>query len=336
MPRPISSPVAAPTGDTTSRFEEALARATGPGPVGVAVSGGGDSLALLDLAICSSARHGHTILAATVDHGLRAESAHEAALVAAFCAERQIPHAVLTIASLAGQPGNLSALAREERYGALSDWATGHGCGQVLLGHTMDDQAETVLMRLARGSGVEGLSGMAGVSERLGIRWLRPLLGVRRAALRAWLRDRGINWIEDPTNDDPAYDRIKARAALTEIASLGITVDGLAATADRLRRQRAVLEDCADTLSRTAVFETPDGGARIDRGALRYASSRFLRPPIRNERPPDRRDGRIDHRYFHKHFLSTLPVAQNSQTKQTRHFLLRINALSSRLPQLHN
>ena len=166
-------------------------------------------------------------------------------------ATNAIPHEILTIGALAG-PGNLSAKARNARYDALSGWAQRHDLSAVLLGHTMDDQAETVLMRLARGSGVEGLSGMAAEMDWGGVRYLRPVLTARRDALRAWLQAQGIAWVEDPTNQDDGYDRVKARQALEVLAPLGIDVPGLAATADRLARQRRVLEGAAQDLIASA------------------------------------------------------------------------------------
>ncbi len=221
-------------------------------PVGVAVSGGGDSMALLSLARDWAGQTGAKLCVATVDHGLRPESAGEAELVARVCAEWQIPHQILKITGLTGS-GNLSARAREARYDVLSEWACGCGTQTVLLGHTMDDQAETVLMRLGRGSGVEGLSGMSGSMSWRGVTFLRPLLRVRRTALRDFLVDRGISWVEDPTNSDPAYDRVKARAALSVLEPMGISAEGLSATADRLARQRLVLEADAERLSNAAV-----------------------------------------------------------------------------------
>ena len=133
-----------------------------PGPVAVAVSGGGDSVALLLLLQETGAR---PLAAVTVDHGLRPESAAEAAAVAALCSARGIAHTLLRWEEPAGA-GNLQARAREARRRLIGDWARGRGIGAVALGHTLDDQAETFLLRLARGSGVDGLSGMAPVMVR--------------------------------------------------------------------------------------------------------------------------------------------------------------------------
>ena len=237
--------------------------------LGVAVSGGGDSLAVLALARDWVAASGAALLAATVDHGLRAESRAEAEHVAKACAAWAIPHEILTLGALSG-PGNLSAKARNARYDALSGWAEHHDLSAVLLGHTMDDQAETILMRLARGSGAEGLSGMASEMHWDGVRYLRPVLTQRRDTLRTWLHTRGIAWIDDPTNQDDGYDRVKARQALEVLAPLGIDVPGLSATADRLARQRRVLEGAAADLIVTACRFDGDT-ATLDRATLRTA-----------------------------------------------------------------
>jgi tRNA(Ile)-lysidine synthase len=183
-----------------------------PGPLGVAVSGGGDSTALLLLLRAWAAGTGRAIAAVTVDHGLRAESAAEAASVAALCARHGIAHEILRWTR--PDRGNLQAMARDGRRALIADWASARGMGAVALGHTLDDQAETVLIRLGRGSGVDGLAAMAPVSEADGLPWLRPLLAVRRGTLRDWLRAEGVAWSEDPSNDDPAFARVRARRAL--------------------------------------------------------------------------------------------------------------------------
>lgn len=220
--------------------------------LGVAVSGGSDSLALLHL-LADFARDGGPDLACvTVDHGLRPEAAAEAAMVAAVCAGLGVPHDVLRWQGWDGR-GNLPDRARRARYGLIGDWARARGIAAVALGHTLDDQAETFLMRLARGSGVDGLAAMAAERHSDGIRWLRPLLGQRRADLRDFLRGRGVAWAEDPTNEDTAFDRVKARAALAALAPLGLTSETLAVTAGWMRQAREVLEAAAAGLAERAV-----------------------------------------------------------------------------------
>jgi len=246
------------------------AACAGLGRVGVAVSGGGDSVAALVLAV--EALGPARVAAVTVDHGLRPEAADEAAQVAALCARLGVAHRVLRWQRAGG--GNLQAAARQARLSLIGDWARGR-VEAVVLGHTLDDQAETVLMRLARGSGVDGLSGMEAERIAGGLRWLRPFLGVTRAALRAELVARGLDWVEDPSNADPRFQRVRARRALAVLADLGIDAAGLAATAARMRRARAVLED-ETARALAALVREERGTALVDRAAL------DLRPEIRD------------------------------------------------------
>jgi tRNA(Ile)-lysidine synthase len=259
-----ADPVAAGSGEL-----DRLAAGIAPGAaVGVAVSGGSDSTALLIIAAGWAERSGRPLRAATVDHGLRSESAAEAAGVAALCRKLRIPHETLTADGLVAKRGNLPAAARDARLALLAGWAVRHELAAVLLGHTLDDQAETVIMRLARGSGVEGLSAMQAERIWAGVRWLRPLLGIRRTALRDVLRQRRVQWVEDPTNEDSGYDRVRARAALAALAPLGIDSEGLAATAMRLQRQRRVLERAMRELAARARHWGALGEAWLDPQAL--------------------------------------------------------------------
>ena len=230
--------------------------------VGVAVSGGGDSVAALVLAV--EALGPGRVAAVSVDHGLRPEAATEVAGVAELCARLGVTHAALRWDS--GHRGNLMAAARDARLGLIAAWAKGR-VNAVILAHTLDDQAETVLMRLARGSGVDGLAGMAARREALGMTWLRPFLDVSRAALRAELVARGIGWIEDPSNADPQYLRVRARQALGAVSAMGITAEGLAATAVRMRRAQEVLAEQAQAALEAMVREER-GTLLIDRAAL--------------------------------------------------------------------
>jgi tRNA(Ile)-lysidine synthase len=181
-------------------------------PLGLAVSGGPDSLALLLLA--AELLPGR-IAVASVDHGLRAAAAAEVAMVGRIAAERGIPFTAMRV-TLA--PGNLMAEARAARYAALARWAGEAGLGAIATAHHADDQAETLLMRLGRGSGLAGLAGVRPHTRIEGsdITLLRPLLGWRKAELAAVVAAAGITPAEDPSNTDPAYDRARIRAALAE------------------------------------------------------------------------------------------------------------------------
>lgn len=191
-----------------------------------AVSGGSDSLALLDLAARVLAGRPTELVAVTVDHRLRPESAAEARQVAAICADLGLRHRTLCWEDADAGAGGLIARAREARYRLLARAADEIGTDLVLLGHTADDQAETVAMRAGRrSSGAAGWdrggAGMARATLFDGRVWLvRPLLAARRAALRAYLCARGLGWIDDPTNLDTRYERPRIRARLEEPGSL--------------------------------------------------------------------------------------------------------------------
>ncbi len=182
-------------------------RAAAQDRFGIAVSGGPDSMALLALAAQAFANR---IEAATVDHGLRTESADEAALVAQYAASIAIPHA--TLHPHAPITGSVQATAREARYALLEDWRRERAIDWVLTAHHADDQLETLVMRLNRAS---GLSGLSGIRARQG-RVLRPLIGVRRTALFDHVRANAIPYVEDPSNRDERFDRVRVRAALAD------------------------------------------------------------------------------------------------------------------------
>jgi tRNA(Ile)-lysidine synthase len=264
-----------------------------PPRLGVAVSGGADSMALLHLLADHAGAGGPAVAAVTVDHHLRAGSGDEAAAVGRACAALGVPHTVCDW-HWDGR-GNLEAAARAGRMAAIAAWARAAGIGAVALGHTADDQAETLLMRLGRGSGVDGLAAMAPRRRALGLVWLRPLLRARRAELRAYLTGRGIGWIEDPMNDDPAFGRVRARAALAALAPLGVTVEGLAATAGWMALARAALEAQAAS-ARGTVWEVAGGDVlfaaaafaalplevqlRLLAGALQWVAAAPYRPRL--------------------------------------------------------
>jgi tRNA(Ile)-lysidine synthase len=198
--------------------------------IGIAVSGGGDSTALLHLALQAGLR----VEAVTVDHRLRDDSAAEALAVARVCAGLGVPHAVRVWDHGPEVPGNLMDAARRARLELIGDWARGRGLAHVALGHTRDDQAETVLMGLARVAGVAGLSGMRRAWFDRGVTFHRPLLDAGREELRDWLRSQGLAWVDDPTNDNPRFTRIRARQVLAALGPLGITAKGLAEVAGHL------------------------------------------------------------------------------------------------------
>lgn len=238
-----------------------------PKTMGVAVSGGSDSMALLHLLNEFCQIHNIELRAVTVDHNLRDAAADEAEHVAQHCAKLGVPHDTLVWQDWNGE-GNMQSAARDARYSKMADWAGRNGIDTIAVGHTADDQAETVLMRMARRSGVDGLSAMHPRTLRRGINWVRPLLKTRRTTLRDYLEARHIDWIEDPSNEDERYDRIKARKALEHLAPLGIDANALVAIADHMAQARKAL-DWHTFLAAKQVVRTEAGALVLDETGLR-------------------------------------------------------------------
>jgi tRNA(Ile)-lysidine synthase len=174
-----------------------------------------------------------------------------------------LPHETLLWRGWDGA-GNLQDTARRARYRLLTQWAEAHGIEAIALGHTADDQAETVLMRLARASGVSGLSAMASVRWENGVRLVRPMLSITRERLRDYLKATGISWIEDPSNHDQRFDRIKTREALSGLQKIGITAETLSRVAGNLTQAREALAQYAQESARKVV-QVDDGDLCIDR-----------------------------------------------------------------------
>jgi len=180
--------------------------------IAVGVSGGADSLALVLLLDRWVRRRGGQVTSLIVDHRFRPESAKEARQVAAWLAARGISHRTLVWRRPGGKPTSaLQARAREERYRLMTDWCRRRGVLHLALAHHAGDQAETVLMRLVRGAGIDGLAGMSAIVSRDGVRVIRPLLLVDPETLRAHLRAEGQPWVEDPTNRDERFERVRWR-----------------------------------------------------------------------------------------------------------------------------
>lgn len=234
--------------------------------VGVALSGGGDSVALLHLL----RQAGHEVLAVTVDHGLRPESGAEAECVAGWCRDWDVSHHILKWKRDEIR-GNLMDAARRARAGLIADWAAGQGLAAVTLGHTADDQAETLLMGLSRAAGIDGLCGLRAEWRQGGVSWLRPMLRLTRAELRHWLAGQGLPWVEDPSNADDRYLRARIRKALAGLAPLGLTPERLAESAAHLAEARAALDE--------AVAEAAPEVMQEAAGALRVNAARFAALP---------------------------------------------------------
>jgi tRNA(Ile)-lysidine synthase len=197
-----------------NRFRAELDALAPGGRVALAISGGPDSLGLLLLA--RAARPGR-VVAATVDHRLRIESRDEAKMVARVCEKLDVPHAVLDV-DVQDDPAGLQAAARAARYAALGAFAAREGANWLATAHHLDDQAETLLMRLARGSGIAGLSGVRRarpLEGATGITLIRPLLDWRKTELEEIVRGAHLRPARDPSNHDPRFDRTRARELLS-------------------------------------------------------------------------------------------------------------------------
>lgn len=238
--------------------------------IGVAVSGGPDSLAILHLA--AAARPGH-VEAATVDHALRTESRAEAETVAEICGRLGVPHAILTARWNEHPMSAIQERARNERYRLLGYWAEERGLSAVATGHHADDQAETFLMRLMRGSGVRGLAGMRprAITPGAHTPLIRPLLGWRRSELQQICDDAGLTPAADPSNADETFERVRIRGALADAPWLDSTA---------IVRSAAHLAEADSALDWAAKFEWKQAVHERD-GAITYrwsgAPSEILR-----------------------------------------------------------
>jgi tRNA(Ile)-lysidine synthase len=251
----------APPPDQIARFARDIELLGFEGRLGLAVSGGPDSLALLLLA---SAAFPGWIEAATVDHGLRSESAIEALHVEDICDRIDCPHTILNVTVEEGAAG-LQAEARRARYAALGNWAAQREIAQIATAHHADDQAETVLMRLQRGSGVAGLSGIRPVRAEGTLRILRPLLGWTKADLVHLVSRSGVEAVEDPSNHDFRFDRAAMRRFLGQNPQF--QPERLARTATAMREAEEALAWAAEQLAEDRV--TSAGGEwRIETAGL--------------------------------------------------------------------
>ncbi len=235
-----------------------------------AVSGGADSLALAVLADRWIRARGGRVTALTLDHGLRPTSADEARRVGTWLGRRGIAHRILQWPG-AKPLSAIQAHARDARHAILGEWCRAAGVLHLLFAHQRDDQAETLLLRLAGGSGPDGLAGMSALVERPEARILRPLLGVSRRALEIFLADLGQEWIEDPSNRDPRFARVRVREALPAFAVQGMTVETLAAAARRFANVRIALEAATAGLLARAARVHPAGFAVLSFSEFRLA-----------------------------------------------------------------
>lgn len=268
-PRPIDPAEAA------ALFEPLLAR-----PLALAVSGGPDSMALLHLVAEWAACRGDVgeIVVMTIDHRLRPESAGEAAFVKAEAAKLGLPHVTLSWDGPKPET-RIQERARAARYALIASHLATRSAGKpwtLAMAHHQDDQAETLAMRLARGSGVDGLAGMAPrtlleIVPGHPMALVRPLLGMPKERLVATLTARGASWCVDPSNEAPEFERVRVRQAMAQLAPLGLTSAALARSAARLARAKDALDRTTDRLAREIVDDHGGAYATCDLAALRGA-----------------------------------------------------------------
>jgi tRNA(Ile)-lysidine synthase len=288
-------PEQAPEQAFVDRFARDLDALIAPAArVGIAVSGGADSLALLLLA--AAARPGE-VEVATVDHGLRSGSRAEAEMVAGVCATLGCPHAILTAHWAEAPTSAVQERARRERYRLLGFWAEERGLDALATAHHADDQAETFMMRLARGAGVRGLAGMRPRSHAPGtdVRLLRPLLGWRRAELEQVCQQARLVPADDPSNEDDRFERVRVRRFLR--ATDWLDGAAIARSAAHLADAETALEWAtrrawkhAVRVGRDSLLVSPE---ELPREILRRIVARTVRE-LATEGDPELRGGELD------------------------------------------
>lgn len=250
----------------SERVEAAIRPYLEPGDALVlAVSGGPDSTALM----AAAARIGRvpSLHVATVDHGLRPGSSAEAVAVGECARELGLAHSI--IPWIGPKPAHgIQAAARRARYALLRDFARRTGARQILTGHTRDDQAETVLMRLLAGSGPAGLAGMRPMRELgEGIRLVRPFLGIAKADLVRYCAAAGLAFVSDPSNGDDRFARARLRRLLPDLAAEGLSAERLCRLAERAARDDdALMQAARDAFPK--VREVQEGGGLVLNGAM--------------------------------------------------------------------
>ncbi len=252
-----------------------LVAAGAPWPGAVAVSGGGDSIALMHL-LAGWARKRRRSLphVITVDHGLREESAADARKVGRWARAAGLKSHALHWTG-PRPSADIEASAREARYRLMGEWARTHKIAALYVAHTRDDQAETFLLRLMRGSGLDGLAAMRPVAayplaEFRELSVVRPLLAIERARVRAHLKSAGLDWLEDSMNDDDRFARVRLRKAWTAFEAAGLTKQRLAGAAAHLARAREALDAVTAAVLLRACRRYEDG-FQVDSAALSSA-----------------------------------------------------------------
>lgn len=272
---------------TSEQFAAAMAEFDlGPRPrLAVAVSGGGDSVALCLLL----QRYGAEITALTVDHGLRPGSRREAEKLGVLLSSKGIPHDILTWEG--EKPAtHVQERAREARYGLLLEACRKKKISALALGHNLEDQVETFWMRLAHGSGLDGLSGMAAERMEGGVRMIRPLLSFRREALRRFCDEMKAPYVDDPSNENQKFLRVRLRQFEETLAAEGFTPERLSRTVEKLKSARAALDWMTEKALAECVMPTDRGLALKKDLWLRYPEEircRVVMRVLQQVRPQD-------------------------------------------------
>lgn len=256
------------TAITAADFAAALKK-TGVGEtrpkIAVAVSGGGDSIALALLVQDWVKKHGGEMIALTVDHALRTESAAEAQKVGEILTARGIAHEVLTHVWDGDKPEtHIQERARDARYKLLTEACRKRGFTFLAVAHNLEDQTETFWMRLAHGSGLDGLAGMAASRDADGVKIIRPVLGFSRAELRATCEANKVSWLEDPSNKNEKYLRVRLREFEEMLGKEGLTPARLAQTMQKLEDAREALQVMVTTAFSTCAQVHPEGYATLN------------------------------------------------------------------------
>jgi len=241
--------------------------------VALAVSGGADSTTLMLATAAWAKTHERLddIFVLSVDHGLRIEAKAEAQAVCKQAVNLGMNGHVLEWEH-DGVGSSLQEQARKARYQLLGHYCYEHNIEIVVTAHHQDDQVETMLMRLLHGSGIDGLGGMRAESEIYGVKIARPFLSLRRDELRAFLKNQNAEWIEDTSNTNQTFERVRVRTVVEQLEKAGLKTHGLARSAKRLARAQTALEIETDRLMRSAVMVFATGYASIDRRLFNMAS----------------------------------------------------------------
>ena len=245
---------------------------------GIAVSGGSDSMALFHMLTDWKSSNKPEIIVASIDHGLRSESKLEVEFVKKACEMKKVKHFSLAPSThLSKIRGNLQDNARSARYTLLRNWAIAKNLQCILLGHTLDDQEENLLIRFFRGSGVDGLVSMEEMVARNEILWMRPLLKFRKEDLRNYLRTNNYSWVDDPSNHDNKYTRVRMRKLLKQLKSNNLITPNFVKTADHMLRASKLSREIAISNSKTLLSFNDVGqiSFKVEKFSKLFEDSRY-------------------------------------------------------------